>query len=76
MATRFLKVDVRKLLAEGVEPYPQICRIIESLKPGEGISVTAPFLPSPLIEKLKGEGFTCRPERQADGSWITRFSME
>jgi hypothetical protein len=32
--------------------------------------VVAPFLPSPLIERLGGEGFTTKVERGEAGSWI------
>jgi hypothetical protein len=43
------------------------------LRPGEGLAVVAPFLPSPLIEKLGSEGFESRVERGAEGSWIAYF---
>jgi hypothetical protein len=42
------------------------------LKAGEGLTVIAPFLPSPLIEKLGSEGFQSRIERGA-GSWTVYF---
>jgi uncharacterized protein (DUF2249 family) len=74
MPTTFKRLDVRKLLAEGAEVYSVIRGRVDALKPGEGIAIIAPFLPSPLIEKLRSEGFTARAEPQADGSWITYFS--
>jgi hypothetical protein len=73
MAVHFRRVDVRRLLATGVEPLPEIRRRVAALKPSEGIAVVAPFLPSPLIELLRSENFTARAEHQADGSWITYF---
>ena len=74
MPTRFKRFDVRKILAEGSEPYTEIRKRVDALKAGEGIAIIAPFLPSPLIEKLRSEGFTSRVEPQADGSWVTYFS--
>ena len=72
----FKRLDVRKLIAQGIEPFPQIRTRVDALKPGEGLAVLAPFLPSPLIEKLRGENFESRVEPQADGSWITYFWRE
>ncbi|MBA3762650.1 MAG: DUF2249 domain-containing protein [Chthoniobacterales bacterium] len=43
------------------------------MKAGEGLAIVAPFLPSPLIEKLGSEGFRSRVERQLGGVWITQF---
>ena len=60
------------MIARGVEPLPEIRARINALAPGEGLSVIAPFLPSPLIEKLANEGFQSRVERQV-GSWVTYF---
>ena len=60
------------MIARGVEPLPEIRARINALAPGEGLSVIAPFLPSPLIERLANEGFQSRVERQV-GSWVTYF---
>lgn len=76
MPTKFRRFDVRKLLAEGTEPFPEIRKRVDALKPGEGLAIIAPFLPSPLIEKLRSEGFASRAEPQPDGAWVTYFSRE
>jgi uncharacterized protein (DUF2249 family) len=73
MQTHFKRFDVRKLLAGGTEPFPEIRKRIDALKSGEGLAVIAPFLPSPLIEKLRSEGYASRVEPQPDGSWVTYF---
>lgn len=75
-STRFKRLDVRKLLREGIEPLPAIRRRVDALKDGEGLAVIAPFLPSPLIEKLRSENFSSRVEPQPDGSWVTYFWRE
>lgn len=70
---RFKKIDVRPLLARGEEPFGAIQTALSTLQPGQGLSVIAPFLPSPLIERLKGAGFQAQVERRADGGWQADF---
>ena len=72
MTRKFKTLDVRPLIAKGVEPFTTIRTRIDQLGPGEGLSVIAPFLPSPLIEKLAAERFCVRVEHQI-GFWITHF---
>jgi hypothetical protein len=72
-ARKFKILDVRPILAKGVEPFSRICDSIDALETDEGLSVIAPFLPSPLIEKLGSEGFKSRVERQVGGSWTVHF---
>ena len=72
-ARKFKTLDVGPILAEGVEPLSKIRESIDTLSPGEGLSVVAPFLPSPLIEKLGSEGFESRVERQLGGGWTIHY---
>ena len=72
MSPKFKTFDVRPIIASGREPFPEIRARIDRLGPNEGLSIIAPFVPSPLIEKLRTEGFASRIERQA-GIWITHF---
>ena len=67
---QFKRFDVRPLLAKGVEPFPEIRRRADALKPGEGLIVVAPFLPSPLIEILGSEGFESKVERGEGSDWL------
>jgi len=75
MPRKFKTLDVRPILARGIEPFSKIREAIDALDRNEGLSLIAPFLPSPLIEKLGSEGFQSRVERQ-NGSWITHFWRE
>ena len=75
-ATKFKTIDVRSLLAKNIEPYPEIRRRVDALTPGTGLIVVAPFLPAPLIEKLKSEGFGSSVERRTDGAWAAQFWRE
>jgi hypothetical protein len=70
---RFKRFDARHLLQHGVEPFPEIHKRGEALKPDEGLIVVAPFLPSPLIEKLASEGFSSRLERGNGADWMVYF---
>jgi len=73
---RFKRFDVRHLLASGVEVFPEIRKRADAIRPGEGLAVVAPFLPSPLIERLRTEGFVARVESLPDGSWVAYFWRE
>ena len=72
MKRKFKTLDVRPIIASGREPFPEIRSRIDQLGPNEGLTVVAPFLPSPLIEKLRTEGFQSRVERQ-NTDWVTHF---
>src|SRR6266567_8087154 len=61
--SQFKRFDIRDLLRRGVEPFPEIRQRVDALKANEGLLVVAPFLPSPLIEKLASEGFASKVER-------------
>jgi hypothetical protein len=74
--SQFKRFDVRDLLRRGIEPFPEIRQRIAALKQDEGLIVVAPFLPSPLIEKLGSEGFASKVERGQGGDWIVYFWRE
>ena len=46
---------------------------LNKLKPDEGLVIVAPFLPSPLIEKLHGDGFSSKVERGKGTDWVVYF---
>jgi uncharacterized protein (DUF2249 family) len=68
-----LVVDVRPLIADGIEPRPQLFAAAQALEPGQALVVIAPFLPSPLVERLKADGFSANVSRRGDGAWEVRF---
>jgi uncharacterized protein (DUF2249 family) len=75
-ATKSKTLDVRSMLAQGIEPFPEIRKRINALLPGSGLIVIAPFMPAPLIEILRSEGFSSTVERRRDGAWATHFWRE
>jgi len=72
----FRKLDIRPLIREGKEPFETIMAQVNSLRPGEGLELTAPFMPAPLVELLGAQGFGSEMERGEDGSWIVWFRKE
>jgi uncharacterized protein (DUF2249 family) len=46
---------------------------VDALQPGQGVTIIAPFMPAPLIELLKSEGFESTLERRPDGAWAVNF---
>ena len=74
--SKFKRFDVRELLRRGVEPLPEIRRRIGALAADEGLIIVAPFLPSPLIERLGSEGFASKVERGHGADWIVYFWRE
>ena len=71
--SQFKRFDVRPLLQRGEEPLSEILKRVQSLKVGEGLIITAPFLPSPLIELLGSRGFQSKIECVEAGSWLVYF---
>jgi hypothetical protein len=73
---QFKRFDVRDLLSRGIEPFPEIRKRVDELKPEEGLIIIAPFLPSPLVEKLNSEGFASKIERGSGSDWVIYFWRE
>jgi len=67
------RLDVRPLLARGEEPFTSIRRAVDALRPGDRLELIAPFLPSPLIEKLGSEGFASAVKNTSGGAWTVLF---
>ena len=74
--SQFKRFDVRDLLSRGIEPFPEIRKRVDELKPSEGLIVVAPFLPSPLVEILTSEGFASKVERGSGPEWLVYFWRE
>jgi hypothetical protein len=71
--SKFKRLDVRAMLERGVEPFPEIRKRVDALAADHGLIVIAPFLPSPLVEKLTGEGFASKVERGLGPDWVIYF---
>jgi uncharacterized protein (DUF2249 family) len=67
---KFKRLDVREMIRKGGDPCAPIFDRVGRLKPDEGLLIVAPFLPSPLIERLGGEGFVSKVERGTGTDWL------
>jgi hypothetical protein len=74
--SKFKRLDVRQLIQKGIEPFPQILQRVSDLKPDQGLIIVAPFLPSPLIEKLGSAGFASKVEHGPGADWMVYFWRE
>jgi hypothetical protein len=74
--SKFKRFDVRKLISAGIEVLPEILKRVEALQPDDGLILVAPFLPSPLIERLGANGFLSRVERGRGSDWLVYFWRE
>jgi hypothetical protein len=74
--TKFKRLDLRPMLKRDCEPFPEVIKRVEGLRPDHGLIVVAPFLPSPLIEKLASEGYGSKVEPLQGSSWIVYFWRE
>ena len=74
--SKFKRLDVREMLRQGIEPCSPIFERIAKSKSDEGLLLIAPFLPSPLIEKLGSEGFASKVERGRGADWLVYFWRE
>jgi uncharacterized protein (DUF2249 family) len=72
-AIKFKILDVRLPLSRGEEPLALIRAKVNALTVGQGLTVVAPFLPAPLIELLRSEGFQSTVEHRTDGAWAVSF---
>jgi len=73
---KFKRFDVRDLINRGVEPFPEIMKRVQSMEAATGLLIIAPFLPSPLIERLGAEGFASKLERGSGADWMVYFWRE
>ncbi len=50
-------LDARPLIEAGEHPVGQVLQEVQNLQPGEIYELITPFLPAPLIDKVKEMGF-------------------
>jgi hypothetical protein len=74
--SQFKRFDTREYFRRGAEPLTALRSRVDQLALDQGLIVIAPFLPSPLIEMLRGEGFAAKVERGEGTDWIVYFWRE
>jgi hypothetical protein len=66
-------LDLRDLICRGIGSFSKIRRRVDAPEPDEGLSVIAPFWPSPLVEKTGGKGFAAWVKRGTGTDWMVYF---
>lgn len=66
-------LDVRELVARGLEPLPVILELADGLEPGRVLHIRSPFQPTPLYSVLGARGFAHRAASFADDDWSSWF---
>ncbi len=68
-------IDAREAIAAGQHPLAQVMAAVAALAPGQAHRLVTPFVPAPLLEKVKAQGFRVWTEEVAAGefhSWLAR----
>jgi len=73
MGLEFKELDVRPILASGGEPFQAIMAAVESLEPGQGLMLLAPFKPQPLFTVMERKGFAHQVSELEGGDFEVRF---
>jgi uncharacterized protein (DUF2249 family) len=73
MQPEFKELDVRPILANGGEPFQAIMAAVESLAPGQGLTLIAPFKPQPLFTVMERKGFLHQVSELEGGDFEVRF---
>lgn len=69
-------LDVRPTLASGGEPFVEIMEAAEKIKPGETLTLIAPFEPVPLYGVLEERGFSHETTQIAADEWVVQFTRK
>jgi uncharacterized protein (DUF2249 family) len=73
MGPAFKQLDVRPILADGGEPFQAIMAAVESLSPGQGLTLLAPFRPVPLFSVMERKGFHYEVSELDGGDFEVKF---
>lgn len=70
------ELDVREMLAAGEHPVNLVISEVQGLNTSEIYKVIAPFLPAPMIDKVKSLGFKHFVESKPDSLYFVYFMKE
>jgi uncharacterized protein (DUF2249 family) len=70
----WIELDVRPTLASGREPFALIMNSLDSLESGQGLQLTAPFYPKPLLDMLEQQGWKIEGRELEGDDWELRIS--
>jgi uncharacterized protein (DUF2249 family) len=67
-------LDVRPLLAKGIEPLGAIIEAKDLLAAGQSLVLRAPFEPVPLFALFENEGYRIDATKHAEDDWEIEFT--
>jgi hypothetical protein len=68
-----IEFDAREMIQSGDSPMIPILEQVKSLKKGEIYKLLTPFVPAPILDRLRAKGYICHSQRNGMSvvSWIT-----
>ncbi|MEO7129521.1 MAG: DUF2249 domain-containing protein [Rhodoferax sp.] len=76
MNVSLLTLDVRPILRNGGEPFPEIMKAVAKLEGGESLRLLATFKPVPLFSVMQKKGYTHCEKELGGGDWEVVFKPE
>jgi len=67
MNSKIIELDVRPILAGGVDPFKTIMEKLEELENSQSLLIINTFEPIPLLNIIKEKGYTYNTERPEEG---------
>jgi hypothetical protein len=68
-----LRFDASEMIASGGHPLTQVMQDLKDWKSGDIYELTTPFLPAPLLDKVKEKGFRVWSDEIAPGTFKSYF---
>lgn len=69
-------LDARPMIAAGEHPAAQVMALLEAIKDEEVLELLTPFVPEPLIERVRGRGYAAHTVVEELGLARTFFRKE
>lgn len=66
--------DARETIEAGGHPLPQAMSGVDKLEPGQAYAIVTPFLPAPMIDKIKAKGFHAWTDQKGPEHFVTYFT--
>ena len=65
--------DTREMLAGGGHPVAKVLEDLANFEAGDIYELVTPFLPAPLLDKVKAQGFECWTKKENDNLFRNYF---
>ncbi len=76
MNASLLTLDVRPILRNGGEPFPEIMKAVAKLEESQGLRLLATFKPVPLFAVMQKKGYAHCEKELGGGDWEVVFKPE